>query len=121
MENVIENNRLIAEFMDLEKYYEGLEYIHNKCVYSADQLPYNTSWEWLMPVVDKIKNDDSCKILLPMGGLNDSIVPYINAIRPLNKALLDFNHQFIYTSVVAFINWYNNHKSPLTPINDNNH
>jgi hypothetical protein len=53
--NTQENNKLIAEFMglvvsDRENYTSEL---HTNV--DAD-LKYNTSWDWLMPVVEKIEN-----------------------------------------------------------------
>ena len=64
------NNKLIAEFMGLKKkeFKSGLiNYYHidyhdydNKyhwTWYEADELSYDTSWDWLMPVVQKIGND----------------------------------------------------------------
>jgi len=49
-----ETNKLIAEFMetkdDKDRYFhESSEYFFEAC-----ELEYHTSWDWLMPVVDKI-------------------------------------------------------------------
>lgn len=41
-----ENNKLIAEFMGMQDYQEMGEYVTPN---------YNTSWDWLMPVVEKIR------------------------------------------------------------------
>ena len=50
------NNKLIAEFMQ-----EGSEgfnlYDYNGCHYKVDELMFHTSWDWLMPVVEKIENE----------------------------------------------------------------
>lgn len=41
------SNKLIAEFMGVEDYQEMGEYVTPN---------YNTSWDWLMPVVEKIES-----------------------------------------------------------------
>ena len=56
-----ENNKLIAEFMELEaspkynpKEYYIKEYNSGEW-YLPEEMQYHTSWDWLMPVVDKIE------------------------------------------------------------------
>ena len=43
---IIEGNKLIAEFM-------GLSMLHNQT--RLETLKYHSSWDWLMPVVEKIE------------------------------------------------------------------
>lgn len=53
-----ENNRLIAEFMEYPGDGKGLYFFHlkgNDVLVSADNLKYHTSWDWLIPVVEKIE------------------------------------------------------------------
>ena len=68
------NNKLIALFMgleedgvdgylvDMDKDY-GYQIIHESC------FLYNSSWDWLMPVVEKIENDG----LDPHGMIDNSL------------------------------------------------
>ena len=79
----MEGNKLIAEFMELETetfnshpftkvkstgilnyYYHGtLDRIIDQGWFEAHELSYNVSWDWLMPVVDKIESftdDNKC-------------------------------------------------------------
>jgi hypothetical protein len=54
----VDANRLIAEFMEME--FSNGEYylpIHNSGDWiPQEQLQFNTSWDWLMPVVEKIND-----------------------------------------------------------------
>ena len=47
------NNKLIAEFMGLDKEYKMRGVVDYYC-------PYNVSWDWLMPVISKITKADRC-------------------------------------------------------------
>ncbi len=59
----MENNKLIAEFMELPtevsnsgnlNYY--FKEFNSGTWYEEQELSYNISWDWLMPVVDKIES-----------------------------------------------------------------
>ena len=56
----MENNKLIAEFMGLDSFKDSLATLHqgkiNVDVDVYEQAQYHTSWDWLMPVVEKIEN-----------------------------------------------------------------
>ena len=52
------NNKLIAEFMELptEVFKSGImNHHHDGAWYEEHELSYNTSWDWLMPVISKIE------------------------------------------------------------------
>jgi len=54
------NNKLIAEFMGLKEH-EGSYYLplYNSGDWVPDvELEYHTSWDWLMPVVKKCRQDN---------------------------------------------------------------
>ena len=99
-----EQNRLIAEFMgirsdDGKTSHESSEYYYEDC-----ELEYHTSWDWLMPVVEKIEsiggqqvfiNGSSCNIY---GERHETIKAYGNKL------------ESTYASVVEFIKWYNENK-----------
>ena len=51
--NIEEGNKLIAKFMDLD-IKEDLVYLNEMEACKIQNLEYHESWDWLMPVVDKI-------------------------------------------------------------------
>jgi hypothetical protein len=54
-EEIIEGNKLIAEFMGLHFHKIGwVDKYHIDGNYESIILDYNWSWDWLMPVVEKI-------------------------------------------------------------------
>lgn len=69
------DNKIIALFMGLKPHHqdagylideskdEGYEAIHESC------FLYNSSWDWLMPVIEKIENDG----LDPHGMIDNSL------------------------------------------------
>lgn len=83
--NTQKNNRLIAEFMDYPD-------LGTKGDFSY--LKYHTSWDWLMPVVEKcfVKQEE----------VSDDLS------FKLNDALLETNIESLYRVVVEFIKQYNN-------------
>jgi hypothetical protein len=60
-----------------------------------EELQYHTSWDWLMPVVEKIDN---------LFGNTDEIDDMINVV---HNAVLQFNRDITYKEVVKFIKEYN--------------
>lgn len=98
MENTLENNRLIAEFMGarisnggniITKNSEGIEQSQ-----SAENMKYHLSWDWLMPVVQKCTTTyiDKHK--------------FVKELRLFNKVIYS-DIQEIYKEVVEYINWFN--------------
>ena len=138
-QEIIEGNKLIAEFM-------GYEYISGErshadygwwkkgffeegnsrnnsnfiCI-SSYHLKYNTSWDWLMPVVEKIETTDPlggivtiqqgmCKITSRMLGDN-SVRSYFD-----NYLLMGAKGKLLsaYQAVIAYIKWYNENDTSKT-------
>lgn len=114
MENLTESNRLISEFMGFkvrsvsnairEDYVEqgGLRHfvhlnepIEGNPIWDLIDVKYHTSWDWLIPVAQKIHS-------IPEVG-------YIFA-RSLDGFALGFKIDLLYAAVIESIKWYNANK-----------
>ncbi len=131
--DIIESNKLIAEFMGLHKfgnkktsdtYHHDLpdyRFLDKKLVnpahhYTPKQMKYHTSWDWLMPVVDRIETFN-----FKVDGVTTSADVHIvygdcRIVDEDGGGLFEFcSHstdsgdklQATYDSVVKFIEWYN--------------
>lgn len=99
MKTLEEKNRMIAEFMGVEHHYhvDGSSYFetpHNGGVIEADELKYHTSWDWLIPVVEKIDNLET----------DDE---FAESMGDITHALIDINIDELYYQVCLFIEKYN--------------
>ncbi len=99
METETTDNELIAKFMGLERKYESTNQVF------IDNLKYHTSWDWLMPVVEKIEAHGAIvEIWLSLGrGCR------IYFVKERNEFIYESNStiESVYKSVVEFIKWYN--------------
>jgi len=124
--NTIENNKLIAEFMGF-KFHDidgscycvnGDKYIKPKSLIRLDKgekLEYDTSWDWLMPVVEKIES-------LPE--VDEFMIKYDSVYKTIEVQILpSFKDSFericnfmpleepkiatVYNTCIEFIKWYN--------------
>lgn len=100
----IENNKIIAEFINYT--IKENELFDNKDLYIqhiTDTLKFDTDWNWLMEVVEKINNTGRFEVIIQYGfcyitdGLGELTLslPEKNTIYAVHKA------------VVEFIKWYN--------------
>jgi hypothetical protein len=91
------DNQIIAEFMGLDSFKDSLASLHqgniNVDVDLYKQSQYHSSWDWLMPVVEKCFNKQE--------EVSDDLS------FKLNDALLETNIESLYRVVVEFINQYN--------------
>lgn len=73
--------------------------VPGKGCYKPVELEYEKSWDWLMPVVEKIHN-------LPFTGMNSDTWADVITL-PIYSTIEE-----VYESVIVFIKWYNeNNKS----------
>ena len=99
--NTQENNQLIAEFMGMQKtdigWYDAEELMDlwYTTDNTFDELLFNKSWDWLMPVVKKCREESNAE---------DS--HWESVYYSLEGCDIDVTYQ----SVVNFIKWYNEQK-----------
>ena len=118
--NTEESNKLIAEFMGFT-YEKNLGYYDNEMlmgqhVYDQqqgncfDDLLFNTSWDWLMPVVEKIGHELT-SIDISFLRMKDETYTTMTKIEELNLCITNENPiDAVYTTVLNFIKWYNENK-----------
>lgn len=117
---IIEGKKLISEFME---YYnsnkldiQGNSIYHVKILgcntfHTVETMPLNSSWDWLMPVVEKIESLEidgfpfvftmtTCNIFFEHPLILDN--SYIVQVERTENMMND-----IYIAVVEFIKWYN--------------
>lgn len=110
-EKILDGNKLIAEFMGA-KYNSKLDLVNlgaNHKLVGINELQYHSSWDWIMPVVEKIHSDTdfwvtiyyrSCKVFPMNIGVEMEILieekPTIEAV---------------WIAVVEFIKWHNNEQT----------
>lgn len=101
MENIIENNKLIAEFMGYDPItladYDNHGFLNDlMMIVDITDCRYSNSWDWLMPVVGRIVQDESFIEVHAREYLMD-IVPYCRL-------------EDTYNAVIEFIKWFNLNK-----------
>lgn len=106
--NITEDNKLIAEFMG----YDSVTEINGgQPEWGVQNMKFNTSLNWLMPVIKKIKEKarvyifdntiiEPNKEYLPKGTLSVTISQWQGKTEIENT----------YKAVVEYINWYNKNK-----------
>lgn len=111
------DNELIAEFIGGENSEYHQERIYFKPDgfmgsgwWHRDYLKFDTSWDWIMPVVEKIEQiiDSKMKELGPeITDLNDP-----KGWRAWDYQRIDLSTKIdeVYKSVIEFIKWYNQQK-----------
>jgi hypothetical protein len=104
-----ENNRMIAEFMgakitDINGIQKPIYYpIMGK---SVNKLKYHESWDWLMPVVDKIEslegtNGNNYKFTI------QNETSYIDCTNIISSPSAKYKIESAYEVVISFIEFYN--------------
>ena len=116
MDNIIENNKLIAEFLDWEfddlsetfetpflKLVEPHAFGDEQfsCKLQDFELEFHSDWNWLMVVVEKIESIKGTQIFI--NGISCEIMFKGKIIsKHFNTKI-----EAVYNAVVEFIKWYN--------------
>ena len=121
---IIEGNRLIAEFLNWDRhgdsqmfevpnlypiYPKGHEAQTGWIADYPENMQFHNSWDWLMPVVFKIRHDRDIIIFLPKNGIEKSATPFIEASGKVIRTLPKIDIYLTYRAGVEFIKWYNSH------------
>ena len=124
MDNIIENNKLIAEFMGFiadksfeVKLVDGINtsyyYYKDDVMYLPETMRYNSSWSWLMEVIEKIEKlsyvrgrhyylfMEQSYVQIKIDRMNYQPFPRHGTSSNADKFMA------IYRAVVKFIKWYN--------------
>lgn len=116
-----EGNKLIAEFMGIEeivpcvevdKQYQLIK-MKDGGVWTWDEFEYHTSWDWLIPIVEKIENEpidisvvikkNKCGIYLYKNTPNEKCLSIWEASSKIGA---------VWLAVIDFIKWYNKNNHP---------
>ena len=97
------NNKLIAEFMGVVFHDDENQYYNADGLHIGNTLQYHTSWDWLMPVVEKVESlgyeliiaESRCKI-------NHNTDHSIEEV--INIDIIGSKIDVTYQAVVEFIN-----------------
>lgn len=100
------DNELIADFMEFPYKRTGLTFSEPRVLFvSKAKMEYHTSWDWLMPVVDKIERlGNRCEI-----GITKCKIYSADYNRETFYAATKI--LAVYEHVVDFIKWYNETQS----------
>jgi hypothetical protein len=129
-QEILDSNVLIAEFVG-GKFYQELSYLDRKeevwvphfgiCridtidVGKGKILEYHKSYDWLMPVVEKIESLNYKTSIISTLLLSGEML-YIMAITDNDDDITYWNErgntkiEAVYNCVIAFIKWYNQNK-----------
>jgi len=108
--NTIENNKIIAEFMNKKDAQINAKGNGIEWVIQTKNLKYHTDWDWLMEVIEKIENLETNRFDFQINQWNSRIFDHENTefIVDLNA---DSKIQAVYNACIEFIKWYNQNKN----------
>lgn len=116
-DEIIEGNKLIAEFMGYKRIgnstWKYQYWTNGSRSYHDDTIKYNTSWDWLMEVVEKIETSADqdtghCEVTITENNCRIHRFSYVKEfIKTYNSGS---KIMAVWEAVVLFIKWYNDQK-----------
>lgn len=123
-EEILEGNKLIAEFMGAEKVDKHpqskstvvtFKLGKTTIVSSLGNFKFHSSWDWLMPIVEKIQHmDNKFEVNIDFQiHLMGAVELHINHKRVFGMTAFEPGTLInaVYEGVVEFIKWYNKQKT----------
>ena len=137
MKNIVENNKLLAEFLEFEKVkflngcytfiipdylshgeYKNLTLEDNKEVvaWDVEYLIFHKDWNWLMKVVEKIHSMQSYGVLINPNGTyiqdeDDKVICITFKNEEVNgEVISSSNIEATFNCCVEFVKWLNKNK-----------
>jgi len=110
--NTIENNKLLAEFLNCKQDGSGQYLIPNWGWDKVENLKFHSDWNWLMEVVEKIEslvfpNDTYYNFNILSGCYVTIIDSKINEFGSYSGST---KIEAVYNACIEFIKWYNKNK-----------
>ena len=114
MKNIIENNKLIAEFLEFNLTTDGIQTLYYDKQNSLKVLPkFHNDWNWLIGVVERIEGfEDENRCAKYNVNIQQCFVEIIDNHSSETIIEVDCNSkiQAVYNACVEFIKWYNKQK-----------
>lgn len=107
---IIQGNKLIAEFMGVKMGEPYMWRIGSTVPLTEEHLAYHESWDWLMPVVEKIETTEIHGLATASVCIEDTeceIKDYGTDSSSFAYEEGDTKIEAVWKACVAFIEWYN--------------
>ena len=101
-----DSNILISEFIGYKVSSDRWN-INGLVLTTALLQQFETSWDWLMPVIEKIETVDGGIVI---GKTTCSLIYGDGLTQTINKNIKGDKLEVIYSLVIDFIKWYNENK-----------
>ena len=113
-EELIENYKLMSEFMGYTPNEYGV-YQTPRGKYHLDHFSFYSSWDWLMPVVEKIEFEHDClviinsplQVIITNKDIGQRETPLLDSVFEIEVSDMGTKRDCLYKAVVEFINEYN--------------
>lgn len=120
-EQILEGNKLICAFMGMREHsiykelYFNILNVHKYDTVNLKDTKFHSSWDWLMPVVEKIENTKAKESfyfdvdILSTGVIISSVANHVVQITQ-EEIQSTSKIEAVYNAVIEFIKWYNENK-----------